>query len=165
MHVTKKHRKRRIDSKHGQMLNRANRKHCSCNGVLFQVCEYFVKFTRYKLIIASQGRGECKVDHFLEAKHNGKRWCYVDKGSCKDEKKGRSSGMFWSFEACRKGQTVRIRRKTYQWLSIEHDIAHLELRWFVGCCLWRAGCSYDRASTYWYSLVDHARIQQTDFSY
>ena len=55
--------------------------------------------------------------------------------------------MFWSFEACRKGQTVRIRRKTYPWLSIEHNMAHLELRWFVGCCLWRAGCSYDRAST------------------
>ena len=71
----------------------------------------FMKFTRYKLIIASQGRGVCKVDHFLKAKHKGKLWCYVDKGSCKDEKKGRSSGMFWSFEACRKGQTVRFRRK------------------------------------------------------
>ena len=73
MHVTKKHRKRRIDSKHGQMLKRANRKHCSCNGVLFQVCKCFSKFTRYKLIIASQGRGECKVDNFLKAKHKGKR--------------------------------------------------------------------------------------------
>ena len=79
MHVTKKHRKRRIDSKHGQMLNRANIKQCSCNGVLFQVCKYFLKFTRYKLIIASQGRGECKVGHFLKAKHKGKLWCYVDK--------------------------------------------------------------------------------------
>ena len=73
MHVTKKHRKGRIDSKHGQMLNRANIKHCSCNGVLFQVCKCFLKFTKYKLIIASQGRGECKVDHFLKAKHKGKR--------------------------------------------------------------------------------------------
>ena len=113
----------------------------------------FLKFTRYKLIIASQGRGVCKVDHFLKAKHKGKLWCYVDKGSCKDEKKGRSSGMFWSFEACRKGRTVIIRRKTYQWLSIEHNMAHLELRWFVGCCLWRAGCSYDRATTYWSLLL------------
>ena len=85
------------------MLNRANRKHCFCNGVLFRVCKYFFKLTRYKLIIASQSRGECKT------KDNGKRWCYVDKGSCKDERKGRSSGMYWSFEACRKGQTVRLR--------------------------------------------------------
>ena len=66
----------------------------------------------YKLIIAPKGRGECKT------KDNGKRWCYVDKGSCKDEKKGRSSGMFWSFEACRKGQTVRLRRKLVFFLNI-----------------------------------------------
>ena len=59
----------------------------------------------YKLIIAPKDRGECNT------KDNGKRWCYVDKGSCTDEKKGRSSGMFWSFEACRRGQTVRLRRK------------------------------------------------------
>ena len=43
-----------------------------------------------------------------------------------------------------------------EWLSIEHNMAYLELCWFVGCCLWRAGCS-----TYWSLLLTMPEFNKT----
>merc|ERR1712130_168149 len=51
---------------------------CSCNGV-----------------INVKGQGECQTTY------KGKQFCYVDRGNCKDQKKGRSSGRYWSYEACK----------------------------------------------------------------
>ena len=50
---------------------------CSCNG-----------------IINSKGQGECQTTY------KGKQFCYVDRGNCKDQRKGGSSGRYWSYEAC-----------------------------------------------------------------
>merc|ERR1712061_259472 len=55
---------------------------CSCNG-----------------IINSEGRGECRTSY------KGKKFCYVNQGNCRDQKKGSSSDTYWSYEACDSYQT------------------------------------------------------------
>merc|ERR1712130_230015 len=56
------------------------REACSCNG-----------------FINDKGQGECQTTF------KGKQFCYVDRGNCKDQKRGRSSGRYWSYEACKNG--------------------------------------------------------------
>ena len=51
---------------------------CSCNG-----------------IINSRGQGECRTSY------RGKPFCYVDRGTCYDEKKSTSPGWYWSYDACK----------------------------------------------------------------
>ena len=44
--------------------------------------------------INSAGQGECQT------KYKGRRFCYVNKGTCSDERDGSSSSRVWSYKAC-----------------------------------------------------------------